>query len=242
MSDNSTQIDITFDFRSDTPTGKDPDVLSPTLHRYHKLLWSKPLPNGTMFQLVDTKPGAYLYHHSRLGEYFLASDTVIPSFRKEARLSQIFHLIPKELHAFNGIGYTIGGMMVFPGSKIGRKMTINGARGFHPRIKDRFDYTVECIRRHYLNEANPLIDVLGRYADFFRLFGDFRGYVDFFLLQDLVTEDLSSIKFFLPFDNFKVSPVPDSMSAYLDYRERAIGFIQARNKRIQSWCAKHQSV
>ena len=48
------QIDITFDFRTDTPPGKDPDARSPTLRRYHKLLWSKPLPNGMMFDLDDT--------------------------------------------------------------------------------------------------------------------------------------------------------------------------------------------
>jgi hypothetical protein len=29
-------MDIAFDFRSDTPQGKDPDALSPTLRRYHK--------------------------------------------------------------------------------------------------------------------------------------------------------------------------------------------------------------
>jgi hypothetical protein len=50
-------IDITFDFRSDTPQGKDPDVASPTLRHYHKLLWGKPLPGGVVFQLVDTTPG-----------------------------------------------------------------------------------------------------------------------------------------------------------------------------------------
>jgi hypothetical protein len=32
-------IDITFDFRSDTPPGKDPDTWSPTLRSYHQLLW-----------------------------------------------------------------------------------------------------------------------------------------------------------------------------------------------------------
>jgi len=44
--DTHSRIDITFDFRSDTPgyPKKDPDALSPTLRRYHKLLWSKPLP------------------------------------------------------------------------------------------------------------------------------------------------------------------------------------------------------
>jgi hypothetical protein len=67
-----------------------------------------------------------------------------------------------------GIGYTIGGMMLFPGNRIGRQMTINGARGFHPRIKDRFDLTVECIRRHYLNVDSPLSATLARYASALR--------------------------------------------------------------------------
>ena len=64
-------IDITFDFRTDTPPGKDPDALSPTLRRYHKLLWSKPLPSGVPFALSDTSPGDYLHHRSELGEFFL---------------------------------------------------------------------------------------------------------------------------------------------------------------------------
>lgn len=38
--------------------------------------------------------------------------------------------------------------MVFPGNRIDKKMTINQARGCHPRIRDRFDLTVEFIRLH----------------------------------------------------------------------------------------------
>jgi hypothetical protein len=34
-----------------------------------------------------------------------------------------------------------------------------------------------------------------RYRDFFALFESFRGYVDFFLLQDLVTDDYSGVTF-----------------------------------------------
>ena len=49
-------IDITFDVYSDTPKGKDPDSYSPTLRMYHKLLWSKPLPNGVKFELNDNLP------------------------------------------------------------------------------------------------------------------------------------------------------------------------------------------
>ena len=35
---SATHIDVTFDFRRDTPEGGDPDALSPTLRRYHRLL------------------------------------------------------------------------------------------------------------------------------------------------------------------------------------------------------------
>jgi hypothetical protein len=235
--DSSRHIDITFDFRSDTPPGKDPDALSPTLRRYHKLLWSKPLPSGVAFELVDTTPHVYLHHQSQVGEFWLSSDAVIPTFTREGRISHIINQIAvEERDAFSGIGYTIGGMMVFPGNRIGRKMTINGARGFHPRIKDRFDLTVECIRRHYSNESSPLSDTLARYSDYFRLFGDFRGYVEFFLLQDLVTEDCSAVRFFSPFENFNTSPLPGSVAAYMDYRQFAIGFIEARNQRILECC------
>jgi len=235
--DTPRDIDVTFDFRSDTPPGMDPDAFSPTLRRYHKILWSKPLPSGVVFEINDTTPHVYLHHRSESGEFFLSIDTVIPTFSRERRLSHIIDTIPgEEREAFHAIGYTIGGMMLFPGNRIGRKMTINGARGFHPRIKDRFDLTVECIRRHYRNEWSPLNDPLGRYANFFGLFGDFRGYVGFFLLQDLVTVDCSAVKFFMPFEDFNTSPLPGSTEAYRAYRQLAVDFIKARNRRIRKSC------
>jgi hypothetical protein len=77
-------IDTSFDFRRDTPgyPKKDPDACSPTLKRYHKLLWSKPLPSGRLFKLDDTVRGHYLHHRSELAEISLASDAVIPSFTR----------------------------------------------------------------------------------------------------------------------------------------------------------------
>ena len=163
----------------------------------------------------------------------MSSDAVIPSFTRESKCSHIIEQIPvEELDAFNTTGYTMGGMMVFPANKIDGKMTINGARGFHPRIKDRFDLTVECIRRHYRNECSPLSAPLERYADFFRLFGDFRGYAEFFLLQDLVTADYSAVRLFTPLDDFKPWPLPASVEAYRAYKQLAEDFIEARNNRI----------
>ncbi len=185
--------------------------------------------------LDDTSRGVYLHHVSELGEFFLASDAVVPSFTREVRVIDIVNQIPRnELDEFNRIGYTIGGMMLLPGNRVSRKMTINGARGFHPRIKDRFDLTVECIRRHYIVQPSPLTDTLARYADFFTLFGDFRGYVDFFLLQDIVTEDRSAVRCFMPFEHFTRSPLPGSVDAYNAYMHLAIEFIEARNRRIDA--------
>lgn len=228
------QIDIEFDFRTDTPPGKDPDARSPTLRRYHKLLWSKPLPNGGMFDLDDTTRGEYLHHKSELGEYHLTSDAVIPSFRWAPMVQDVSKVPRQELEEFLRIGYTIGGMMLFPGNCIDRKMPINPARGCHPRIKDRFDLTLECIRRHYCGETSPLSVVLALYADFFGLFGDFQGYVEFFLLQDAVTVDREAVIFSAPFEDFTTSPIPQTLDEYREYRHRAITFLEARNRRIQS--------
>lgn len=223
-------IDITFDFRRDTPDGKDPDTYSKTLRRYHKLLWSKWLPSGEFFELDDATPGCYLHHKSAVGEFWLASDAVIPTFQWNVQIKRL--ISAEELAAFNAVGYTIGGMMVFPGKQIDGKWTINQARGCTRQIGDRFDLTLECIRRHYNNDDSPLSDVLMRYAAFFDLFQDFRGYVDFFLLQDLVVTDGSAVRIASPFDDFRGSPIPASVEEYRAYKNAAIAFVEARNQRI----------
>ena len=97
-------IDTTFDFRSDTPPGKDPDACSPTLRRYHQLLWSKPLPHGAPFELDVTTPSVYLHHLSELGEFFLTSDTVIPTFTRWRIMKHITEQIPEaENEAFRSV-------------------------------------------------------------------------------------------------------------------------------------------
>lgn len=230
-------IDTTFDFRTDAG-GRDPDTYSPTLRRYRRLLWSKALPSGLPFVLDHTTDGVYLHHQSALGDFFLASDSVIATFTGYIVMQPIVNQSSEEENeAFLTIAYTVGGMLIFPGNRIGRKLTINGARGFNPRIAGRLDLTLECIRRHYRSEWSPLAVVLARYHDFFALFGDFRGYVEFFLLQDLVAA--AQVLFFTPFDDFVSSALPTSPSAYRDYRRRSIEFVEARNDRINRWAASH---
>jgi hypothetical protein len=225
-----TDIDITFDFRRDTPEGRDPDTHSKTLRRYHKLLWSRRLPGGQLFELDDTTPRTYLHHRSTVGEFSLSSDSVIPTFKWAPHIKI---LIPDEaLKAFNAVGYTIGGMMLFPGNPIDGKWRLNQARGCTKLIGDRFDLTLECIRRHYSKGESPLSSVLARYARFFDIFIHFRGYVEFFFLQDLVSTDFSAVKISAPFDNFKGSPIPADAHEYNEYKIASIEFIEARNQRI----------
>ena len=225
-------IDVNFNFYLDTPKGKDPDSYSDTLRRYHKLLWNKPLPNGTVFEL-DLKTPKILHHKSQLGEFYLSSDSLAHDYSKWKSTEHIIKKIPKtEIENFFNLGCTIGGYTIFPSNRIDNQMTINGSRGINKKIKDRFDLTLECIRRFYLNEDSPLLETLSRYKDFFKLFDDFKGYVDFFLFQDLVQSNYSSINYFLPSNNFNNSPIPNDIQEYKVYRKNMTEFINKRSKRI----------
>lgn len=234
MTGTHDEIDIEFKFYVDTPPRKDPDSHSPTLRRYHKMLWSKGLPNGCKFELIDTHPKSYLYHKSDLGEFFLSSDSITHSYRAIKRIAHIIEQIPAEIvSALREYGSTIGAYIIFPGNRIENQMTINGARGCNSKIIDRFDITLECIRRHYEKLENPLSAALMRYGDFFDLFSDFRGYVDFFFLQDLVTSDYSTVRFHLPYECFDDCPLPKSKEEYLRYQESTLNFVKSRAKRMK---------
>ena len=227
-----TLIDIHFDVFSDTPKGKDPDSYSATLRKYHQILWSKPFPNGIRFDLDDDTP-RLLHHKSELGEFFLSSDAIGHTYKNVKKMAHIVNQItPDEMNSFFSLCSTIGAFIMFPSKKIDNKMTINGARGINHKIQDRFDLTLECIRSFYLKEKSPLSDTLERYSQFFNLFDNFKGYVDFFLVQDLVEENYSAIKFWHPFNGFDYSPLPKNIEEYQAYKINVIDFLTARNQRI----------
>ena len=68
--------------------GRDPDSHSPTLKGYNQILWSKKLPCGSVFELQTGKPNTYLYHRSKLGEFFLSSDTITHTYSRRKRFLQ----------------------------------------------------------------------------------------------------------------------------------------------------------
>ncbi|TVQ19364.1 MAG: hypothetical protein EA361_00810 [Bacteroidetes bacterium] len=230
------QIDTTFNVFTDAKGG-DPDRTSPTLRKYHKMLWSKPLPNGKLFELTDKKKGEYLYHNSDLGEYFLGSDAITHSYRNHRFKKWLTGQIQDDVNELFDAGSTIGAYTLFPNNKVDGKHTINQARGVNSFIDDRFDLTLECIRLYYLGQQSPLYDTFLRYKNFFDLFASFPGYINFFLLNDIVDEG-GNIKFYLPFDNFKTKPTFNEVNDYLTYKNGIMYFIRLRNKRIESYARK----
>lgn len=224
-------IDITFNFYSDS-NGGDPDLKSPTLRKYHKILWSKPLPNGDILNL-DTFPASqYLTFQSNNFTFSLGSDAIVHSYKNQARKQWLIQQIPSEdVDELKNLGSTIGGYILFPNKKINNMFTINQARGVNKYIDDRFDLTLECIRLFYLGQPSPLYDTFLRYNHFFELFKSFEGYIDFFLLNDIVDSSYK-VKFYLPFKGFNSPPIISNVDEYLIYKNRDMKFINARNNRI----------
>lgn len=238
------KIDITFDFTSDSPNywkdfwndpilggGRtDPDSASKTLQSYHQFLWSRPLPNGEQMHLAKGKSSDYLTWKS----FRFGSDSMLASFRYtryRKMLEEVSKVLPDYqdfIENFIHRIYTIGGSIIFP-----KDNSINRARGINPFIKDRWDLTLECIRRYYINESSPLYETLVKNKDFFDLFIDFKGYVDFFYLQDCVSLDYQSVIFWIGDGDLSKNPMPKTADEYLLWIEKQLNFVSKRNRRIE---------
>ena len=236
-------IDVIFDFTSDTPyywdgfwnnelgySKRDPDSKSPMLRKYHQILWSRELPCGEKMELTDGKSRYYL----KWKDFYFGSDSILVSFRHsdkkplldevKEKVSDYKSFVEKYVRDF----YTIGGMIIFPQ----RRFSLNCARGCHQRIRDRWDLTLECIRRYYQGEDSPLYKSLLKDKAFFDLFVDFKGYVDFFFLQDCVSEDYRKVNLWLDNDFFEKNPVPQNADEYLTFIGKEYDFLKKRNRRI----------
>jgi hypothetical protein len=229
-------VDVDYDFRIDTKG--DPDTESETLARYQALLLSKPLPSGETFTLTVQKTRGYsLLHESPLGRFVLTSDTILNS--NKGPCAEFYAQMPDGANAhWHGAG--IGARVAFPMGGHGQgRVGINQDRGTNHLIKDRFDLTLECIRRHYQGGESPLASTLARYADFFELFGTFQGYVEFFLLEDWVDENFD-VRFYLEsFPGFESDPLPKTFEDYVTFRNAQLERLQGRKARINAFQDQH---
>lgn len=241
-------IDTSLDFTLDSPgywegfwdnnggmgAGScDPDLESKALQYYHHILWSKKLPCGSYMELKCGEGCNYL----TWDKYRFGSDSIIVSFRHQRnkilinevsnKLTDYKKFVEDYLHK----SYTIGGFIIFPK----HKYSINQCRGIHPLIGDRWDLTLECIRKFYIGEKSPLFKALNRDKDFFELFVDFKGFVDYFFLQDCVSHDYSTVDIWMGKGDFSENPYPKTVKQYLSWIETELAFLDKRNKRIKKF-------
>lgn len=228
---NLTDIDIFFDAQTDS-FGKDPDSASKTLKTYHQLLWSKPLPNGEELKLEMEKGNL------KCGDMWFGCDSITASFLHyrfplkeyvEKSIPNFFEFKREYLHKT----YTIGGSIIFPMLR----WSMNQARGCSVKICDRWDLTLECIRRYYEGESSPLNKALSNSSAFFQMFENFKGYVDFFLLQDCVDENYN-VKLWLNTPLFTSMPMPKNLEEYNDWINTQLDFVEKRGRRIADYCGK----
>lgn len=221
-------IDIHFDVQTDSK-GPDPDSGSPTLKAYHQLLWSKPLPNGQEMKLRIEK------NCLKWGDMWFGCDSITASFLhwrfplKEYVEQNILNFAEFKKDYWHKT-YTIGGSIIFPM----HRWSMNQARGCSVKICDRWDLTLECIRRFYNGEPTPLDKVMERDKAFYDLFVDFKGYVDFFFLQDCVDENYN-VKFWMDTPLFVSMPMPKNLDEYYKWIDSQLEFVAKRGKRIEKY-------
>ena len=252
-------FDPTYDWTLDPEVGAhgDADGTSLRLRHYHQHLWSgRPLagcPGGqglilgaAEYGLIDSALSKDFFGN---GEgLYLASDRAMATWWNWSEPVTRTLLADPGLYgrvlAANPVLDNLGGIVMWPRRALGGP-SINQARGSARKatIADRLDLTVECIRRYYDGECdsdrNPLGPDFVRYERFFDLFADFGGYVDFWLLQDLLTEDGNGVALFLgaksrTYDFAVSSPYPDSVRAYDEYLTKAQEFVLRRNARMSA--------
>ena len=153
------------------------------LQEFHCSLWSRRLPNGQDMQLTKGIGSNYLtWNGFRFG-----SDSIIVSFRYN-RYKDIIEQVKEKVSDFKAFyedyihkAYTMGGMIIFPK----HSNSMNQCRGTNKLISDRWDLTLECIRRHYAGEKSPLSYVTDSDKQYYELFVDFRGVCEFLLFAGL---------------------------------------------------------
>lgn len=66
----------------------------------------------------------------------------------------------------------------------------------------------------------------------------FAGYVEYFLHQNIVADGCSRVDFFLRYDEFRRSPLPQKLGEYRQYTDATTAFLCAQNERIACWWSK----
>ena len=109
------------------------------------------------------------YDYLSWKNFRFGSDSILASFRY-SRYRKLLEEVSKTMPNYQSFiedfihrTYTIGGSIIFP-----KENSINRARGVNPFIKDRWDLTLECIRRYYKNDSSRFYETLAKKQRIFR--------------------------------------------------------------------------
>ena len=148
-----------------------------------------------------------------------------------------FSLYQKFLWYYLQYTNTIGGFILFPR----HDCSINQRRGRRP-IDDRFDLTLECIRRMYENcfptGSNPLFDISKEDKEYFEMFGSFENYTKFFCLDKSWVKEgkvlnLLNNEPLEEWDFNQQEPLPQNSEEWWTFYRNIMNRLDARNQQIK---------
>ena len=76
----------------------------------------------------------------------------------------------------------------------------------------------------YAGEESPLSKQLKSDAAFYQLFNDFRGYVEYFYLEDCVTEDYQ-VQMWMDGTPFERPAFPQNVEEYCEFIRKEVDFV-----------------
>lgn len=128
---------VTFNYKVDSPPGKDPDSHSPLLKADHQLLWTKELCDGALFKVQapadpkERRKNYLMFEQTPDKRFTFGSDAVTNSYTKWGKPRNLVEakaeLSEEQQHRYFNPPYTIGSAMIWPVRKIHRP-TLNTAR------------------------------------------------------------------------------------------------------------------
>lgn len=164
---------------------EDPDSKSSDLYEYHHKLWNREPMQGLKKMKKKLK----------FGDITLSADNFGALYRNKYKQLKKIEGMEQAQKSKPQLKYLIGGSLIFPRLKGG----INPSRGINKSVRDRVDITLEYIRLFYekpdYKSENQLWKSLNNPINkkFFSLFrqgkSGFKNYINFFFLNDFVTND-----------------------------------------------------
>ena len=234
----------------------DPDQKSKKLYRLHEFLcnlqglkmsisennYCELVTDDKKIRLSSDSIMSIYWHWSGKGYPYKNMQEIIEKISSELQRENEYNKhdnpIKEFIKSYLQKANTIGGFVVFPKHYL---PTVNTERGRSGKIRDRFDLTLECIRRayqygdFYCEDDNPLFGLPEEDKEFFRMFGSFENYIRFFCLDDWVDKKYTAVRDLMSENGEKPLPKEGWSKEILpcDYEEK---------KQVAKWWTFYENI